>query len=152
MRPASAPCSPVPSGPSAMSTRTKPMHLDEELIQRILHAELTPAAGEAVRDHLAGCNACRSRVDEARREESRIFSLLRELDHPLPRIPDHAVAVRVRRGPVWGRLAAAIVLGIIGAGAAFAASGGRLSGVFQRLVDWVAQNPSPEQQSTPAAE
>jgi hypothetical protein len=39
----------------------------------------------------------------------------------------------------------------MGAGAAYAASGGRLPGVFQRLVDWVAQNPSPEQ-PTPSSE
>jgi hypothetical protein len=126
------------------------MHLDEEQIQRILHAELTAAAGDAVRRHLTGCSTCRSLVDEARLEESRIFGLLRELDHPLPRIPDDAVSVRVRRGPIWGRLAAAMVLGIIGAGAAYAASGGPLPAVFQRLIEWVAQNPSPKQPSQPA--
>src|SRR5436309_12741156 len=129
MRPASAPLSPGPSGPSPTSTRTNPMHLDEELVQRVLHAELTPAAGQEVRDHLAGCAACRSKVDDAQREESRIFGLLRELDHPLPRLPDVS-PVRSGRGSLWRRLAASIAIGIVAAGAAYAASRGTLPSVF----------------------
>jgi hypothetical protein len=124
------------------------MHLDEELVQRVLHAELTPAAGQEVHDHLAGCAACRSRVDDAQREESRIFGLLRELDHPLPRIPDDVSPVRSGRGPLWGRLAASIAIGIVAAGAAYAASGASLPRMFQRLVNWVAQTPAPNRPVT----
>ncbi len=121
------------------------MHLDEEQIQRALHAELTPAAGQEVRSHLAGCAACRSRVDAAQGEETRILGLLRELDHPLPKIHDDVSPVRSPRGPKWGRLAASIAVGILAAGAAYAASGGPLPRIFQRLVEWVAQNPAPNQ-------
>jgi hypothetical protein len=125
------------------------MHLDEELVQRVLHAELTPAAGQEVRDHLTGCAACRSKVDDAQREESRIFGLLRELDHPLPRVPDDVSPVRSGRGPLWGRLAASIAIGIVAAGAAYAASGATLPRMFQRLVAWVAQTPAPNRPVTP---
>ncbi len=128
------------------------MHLDEEQIQRVLHAELTPAAGQEVESHLAGCAACRSRVDDAQREESRIFGLLRELDHPLPRIPDDIVMVGSGRGPRWGRLAASILLGIFAAGAAYAASGRPLPRIFQRLVEWVAQKPAPNPPATTPSE
>jgi hypothetical protein len=123
-----------------------PMHLDEEQIQRVLHGELTPLAGEEVQGHLAGCDECRSRMEEARRDESRIFALLRELDHPLPRIPYNAGS---QGGVRWGRLAAGIFIGILAAGVAYAASGRPLTRIFQRLVGWVAQNPAPA--PTPAA-
>jgi hypothetical protein len=126
------------------------MHLDDEQIQRALHAELTPAAGQEVRSHLAGCAACRSRVDDAQREETRIFGLLRELDHPLPRIHDDMAAVRSRRGLPWGRLAASIVVAIVVAGVAYAASGAPLPKMFQRLVEWVAQTPAPSRPASPA--
>ena len=127
------------------------MHLDEELIQRVLHAELPLAAGEEVRSHLAECSACRSQVDDAHREESRIFGLLRELDHPLPRIHDEISPVRSRRGRMWGRLAASVAMGIIAAGAAYAASGAPLPRIFQRIVNWVVQTPAPNQPVTPPA-
>jgi hypothetical protein len=124
------------------------MHLDEEQIQRVLHGELTPATVQEVRSHLAGCAACQSRVDDAQREEARVFGLLRELDHPLPRIADEPAPVPFRRGPLWGRLAASIVVGLVAAGAAYAAVGGKLPGIFQRVADWVAQNPAPNQPAT----
>jgi hypothetical protein len=119
-----------------------PMHLDEELIQRVLHAELTPSRRQEVQSHLAGCVDCRSLVDEAQRDESRIFALLSELDHPLPRIPDE-VAIASGRSMGWGRLVAGILIGILAAGAVYAASGRPLPKIFQRLVEWVAQNPVP---------
>jgi hypothetical protein len=121
------------------------MHLDDELIQRVLHGELSLAAVQEVRGHLAGCAACQSRVDEAQREETRIFGLLRELDHPLPMISDEESPVRFRHGPMFGRLAASIFVGLVAAGAAYAAVGGKLPGVFHRLAEWVAQNPAPTQ-------
>jgi hypothetical protein len=123
------------------------MHLDEELIQRVLHTELTPPRRQEVQSHLAGCLDCRSRVEEAQKDESRIFALLRELDHPLPRIPDE-FASAPRRSVRWGQLAAGIFLGILAAGAAYAASGRPLPKIFQRLVEWVAQNPAPAAPST----
>lgn len=128
------------------------MHLDEELIQRVLHAELPPAADQEVRGHLAACPACRSRVDDAQREESRIFELLRELDHPLPRVSDGLTPLRGRRGSLWGRLAAAIVLGIVAAGAAYAASGFPLPRIVQRVVEWVGYAPRQDQRVSPPAE
>jgi hypothetical protein len=127
-----------------------PMHLDEEQIQRVLHAELTPAGGAEVQSHLAGCADCRSLVDDARREESRIFDLLRELDHPLPRIPDPVTTARVP-GVRWGQMAAGIFIGILAAGVAYAASGRPLPRIFQRLAGWVAQTPAPARTSATAS-
>ncbi|HEY7634794.1 MAG TPA: hypothetical protein VH763_04580 [Gemmatimonadales bacterium] len=127
------------------------MHLDEEQIQRVLHAELPQAAGEPVRSHLTECAACRSRVDEAQREEDRIFGLLRELDHPLPRIDDEASPVRSWRRAPWGRLAAAILVGILAAGAAYAASGAPLPKMLQRLIGWAVQAPTRKQSIAPPA-
>jgi hypothetical protein len=130
------------------------MHLDEERIQRVLHAELTAAASEEVRSHLGSCETCRSRVVDAEREEARIFGLLRELDHPLPRIHDDVTPVRLRGRPLWWRVAASIVIGIAAAGAAYAASGFPLPRMFQRLVEWVGHAPrqNPEVSVPPGVE
>ena len=103
------------------------MHLDEEQVQRLVHAELTPAAESAARDHLGGCADCRARVTVAEDEEAWVAERLRELDHPPARVvgAETIAAVATRRAsvraPNWGRWAAGILLVAAAAGGAYAA-------------------------------
>ncbi len=113
------------------------MHLDEERVQRLLHRELAPQAEATARDHLASCAECRSRVAEAEREETRILALLREVDHPPPRVDVEAITAGPRqRGSGWGGWAAGILL-VLGAGAAYALPGSPLPGLVERVIEWV---------------
>jgi hypothetical protein len=111
------------------------MHLDDERVQRLLHNELHRAGEQAVRMHLAECRGCRDLVEDARAEESRIFELLRQLDHspasvdPLTLFP----AVAARRWS-WERWAAGLLLVVLAGGAAYAVPGSPLPGVLERIV------------------
>ena len=44
------------------------MHLDDETIQRLVDDELSPERVLAAREHLAACEPCRRRADEAKTE------------------------------------------------------------------------------------
>jgi hypothetical protein len=110
------------------------MHLEAEQIQRVLHGEPAGLEGE-VSSHLSECAECRRLVDEARREEKRIFDLLRHLDHPAPAVVPDLPVVRDRWMATWGRRAAGIVLALGVAGVAYAAPGSPLP----RWVDHVVQ-------------
>ena len=111
-----------------------PMHLDDERIQRLLHQELGSATAE-IRLHLESCAACRALVDEAREEERRIFGLLSQVDHPLPAIdPRILLAERTASGGQWGRRAAAVILGVAIAGAAYALPGSPLPAALDKLL------------------
>jgi hypothetical protein len=111
------------------------MHLDDERVQRLLHGELEPAGERLVRQHLMGCEVCRTLVDRARAEERSIFGLLREVDHPAPEIDPHLLLPAARQGPPrWARRAAAVALVVLAAGAAYAAPGSPLRELVQRLV------------------
>ena len=110
------------------------MHLDDERVQRLLHGELGAAEAET-RVHLENCAPCRDLVDGAREEEDRILALLSEVDHPVAR-PDPRVVLAERnasRGQ-WGRRAAAAILGVAVAGAAYALPGSPLPGALDRLL------------------
>jgi hypothetical protein len=110
------------------------MHLDDERIQRLLHDELGSAAAE-IRLHLENCAACRELVDEAREEERRIFGLLSRVDHPRPVIdPRILLAERTASGGQWGRRAAAVILGVAIAGAAYALPGSPLPAALDKLL------------------
>lgn len=110
------------------------MHLDDERIQRLLHDELGSAATET-RLHWESCAACRELVDEAREEERRIFGLLSHVDHPRPAIdPRILLAERAVSGGQWGRRAAAVILGVAIAGAAYALPGSPLPAALDKLL------------------
>src|SRR5215208_3941244 len=116
-------------------------HLDEEQIQRLLHAELAPPAAAAARHHLATCAGCHARVSDAEREEARVLDLLGHLDHPPPVVRVEAVVAAARARPArsparlaWRRWAAGILLGLGAAGAVYAAPGSPLRRVVRRLV------------------
>jgi hypothetical protein len=114
------------------------MHLDEEQVQRLLHREAAPPAETAVREHLALCEQCRSRMAQAEREESLLLERLRRVDHALPPVTLEAIVARGRRRAAgWGRLAAGIFLALAAAGVAFAAPDSPFGGVLQRIVEWV---------------
>jgi hypothetical protein len=110
------------------------MHLDDERIQRLLHDELGSAAAE-IRLHVESCTRCRELVDEAREEERRIFGLLSQIDHARPAIdPRILLAGRTASGRQWGRRAAAVILGVAIAGAAYALPGSPLPAALDKLL------------------
>jgi hypothetical protein len=124
------------------------MHLDEERIQRLLHGELEPAAERLARQHVGECEDCRVLLEKARAEEHRIFGLLRELDHPLPR-RDPSTILAGGSSPIsWGRWAAGLLLVAAAGGAAYAAPGSPLPAALDRLVGRLAPV---ETRSGPAA-
>jgi anti-sigma factor RsiW len=114
------------------------MHLDVEQLQRLLDHELRPPEDEAIREHLAQCAACRARVAEEERAEAEFHAQLRQLDHAPPRISAAQIAARAR-APGFGRLrwAAAVVLALGLAGAAYAAPGSPLRGWVRAALTWV---------------
>jgi hypothetical protein len=121
------------------------MHLDEEQIQRFLHGELGSPAAASLRDHLAGCTECRSRVMDAEREESWVFDRLRHLDHPPPRVHLATIVAGLpRRALGWRRWAAGILVAVGVAGVAYAAPGSLLPTVVSRLSEWVTGPRPPE--------
>jgi hypothetical protein len=110
------------------------MHLDDERIQRLLHDELGSTAAET-RLHLENCAACRELVDEAREDERRIFGLLSRVDHARPAVdPRSLLAERTASGGQWGRRAAAVILGVAIAGAAYALPGSPLPAALDKLL------------------
>lgn len=126
------------------------MHLDEELIQRLLHGELVPQRESTARAHLTACDTCRSRLDAAERDESQVHALLRHLDHPVPHVDPRALALRARRrAPAWGRWAASIALAVGLGGAAYAIPGSPLPGWIDALVDRVARRAAPQEPRLP---
>lgn len=108
------------------------MHLDEERLQRFLHAELPEADRQVVDLHLGTCEQCRARVDTAAREEERIFALLSATDHPVPAVDvsallnpsrpraAHRFSPGLAPGRHWQRWAAAVLIATAVAGFAYA--------------------------------
>ena len=130
------------------------MHLDEEQVQRLLHGELPPQAASAVREHVAGCIDCRRRLAEAEREENEVHTLLHAVDDPAPpRISAEAVAARAQAprvvpGPpvvdlAWLRRAAAILIVVGIAGAAYAVPGSPVREWVHAIVERMGGRPGP---------
>jgi hypothetical protein len=107
------------------------MHLDEERLQRLLHRELSDLPESAAREHVAACDDCRRRLDDATREEAYVLSLLREVDTPPPalRAADVVSLAELEsrapraRGSAWLRRAAALVAAVGIVGVAYALPG-----------------------------
>jgi hypothetical protein len=115
-------------------------HLDEEQVQRVLLGELTRAAEEAARAHLAACTTCREQVAAAEREENEIHALLGTLDHEPPAIHVRAFttaaahAARSSRA-AWRRRAAGLLVALGVAGAAYALPGSPVPGWVDSVVE-----------------
>src|SRR5688572_15877922 len=67
------------------------MRHSDQLIRRYLDGELTPAAAEDLRDHLASCPRCRNQLAAIQQLDAR----LRSLDQLTPP-PDFAARVRAQ--------------------------------------------------------
>lgn len=129
------------------------MHLDEEQVQRFLHGELPPRAESAARDHVAGCADCRRRLADAERDENEVHALLRAVDDPPPpRISAEAVAAGAREGAApgasvlhfaWLRRAAAILLVVGIAGAAYGLPGSPVRKWVHAIVQKLGGRPGP---------
>jgi hypothetical protein len=118
------------------------MHLDEERVQRLRDGELSPAVTAAARTHLAECAACRELLQQTEREEQELVARLRLLDHPLPDVGAESVARISRRGVRPVRWAAAVLLGVAIATAAYAAPGSPLPGWIRAVLSRL-EEPSP---------
>src|SRR5262247_1513128 len=77
------------------------MHLDDEVLARLIDHELPTAAAAAARAHLEQCGTCRARHREAERDAGEVVTQLRALDEPAPVVRATAVAARARRAVPW---------------------------------------------------
>jgi hypothetical protein len=133
------------------------MHLEEEDLQRLLDGELTEEGERAARLHLAECEACRRRLEEAEKETADVQALLRALDAPPPEVRIEALALRgelakaaVRpRGSSWLRQAAVVLLAVGIAGAAYAIPGSPLRAWVRAIVSLGARETADRGGSTP---
>ena len=118
------------------------MHLKEEQVQRLLHNELRPAAEDLVREHLAGCPDCQTRLAEAERAEGAVDSLLRKLDHAPPRVDAEVIAARARAALfAWRKWAAGILLTFGLATTAYAVPGSPLPGWWKAIIEQIGDGP-----------
>ena len=87
--------------------RTDDMHLTDETLDHLLHAELSAADNHAARSHLSTCAVCRSREMEMTAEDREIADALAVLDRPTAAVNADAIIRRARRGGGRWRLAVA---------------------------------------------
>jgi anti-sigma factor RsiW len=118
------------------------MHLDEERIQRLQDGELGPAVAAAARAHLAECAACRQLLQQTEREEQELVARLRLLDHPQPALRAESIARASRRRARPVRWAAAVLLGLAVATAAYAAPGSPLPRWIRAILS-TGEEPAP---------
>jgi hypothetical protein len=126
------------------------MHLDPEQLERALHGELRPD-DELVREHLAECQECRLRVNEAEQDEAWIMEQLRRLDHRRPSPPIRMSSGAPRRTG-WSRpqrLAAGLALTVAAAGAAYAVPGSPLPRAVHHVVSLLQWTNHPEPAPSP---
>jgi hypothetical protein len=128
------------------------MHLDDERIQRLLHDEMDSVAKDAATRHAAECELCARAIEYASRDEALAFGALGEADHAAPDVSVEMIAARARglaleersarrdapprgnhaRG--WFRRAAAVLIVIAAAGAAYALPGSPLPALLDRII------------------
>jgi hypothetical protein len=126
------------------------MHLDVELVERLLHGELSRGAERDARDHVAECGECRARLIAAERDQMEIFALLCQVDHPLSSVDPERFAASLRRKTGWGRWAAGILLFLGVAGTAYAIPGSPLRDWVRTAAMWVAGSEEPTKTPTQA--
>jgi len=133
------------------------MHLDEGQLQRLLHGELSPPAERSAREHVVRCPDCSRRLADAEREENEVHALLRVLDDPPPPVRAEAVAAKAeavtgnarRRDLAWLRRAAAILLAVGIAGAAYAVPGSPVRRWVHSIVQKMSGRPEPAGVASP---
>lgn len=129
--------------------RRSSVHLDEEPLERLRHGELPSQAEKSAREHVVGCPECSRRLVEAERDETEVHALLRVLDDPSPQIRPEELAVRAgaaaadarRADLAWLRRAAAILLAVGIAGAAYAIPGSPVRQWVQTIVQKISGQP-----------
>jgi hypothetical protein len=126
------------------------MHLDDEQVQRLLHAELEAGDDAVLRAHAAACTVCGRRLEAAAREEEEIVGRLRRLDHPVPRLTGGEVARRAAplRAAVW-RIAAGLALAFAASGVLYAFPGSPLPALVRGGA--VARAPAARRSAPPPA-
>jgi anti-sigma factor RsiW len=102
------------------------MHVEEGRLQALLDGELDEVSAADARRHIDGCAECRGQLEELRRDEQLLASVLPSIDHPVPRMR------APRRRPL--RWAAAIALFLLAAGTAYAIPGSPVRRFVDRLV------------------
>jgi anti-sigma factor RsiW len=102
------------------------MHVEEGQLQALLDGELDQTSAADARRHIDGCAECRDLLEQLRRDEQLLASVLPSIDHPIPRMPVP------RRRPL--RWAAAIALFLLAAGTAYAVPGSPVRRFVDRLV------------------
>lgn len=118
------------------------MHVDDEQMQRRLHAELDATTLRAVDEHLAACTLCRERASAAGRGEDRVMQLLEALDGEQSRVEARQLIARARtRDHAWIRRAASFLLAVGIAGTAYAAPGSPLPRWVASFIERVAEEP-----------
>jgi anti-sigma factor RsiW len=114
------------------------MHLDEEQLRRLLDGELSRPAETAAREHLASCEKCRAGLAEAENADAELRALLREVDHPPPKVDVLSLVRRAEAHDVrWPRWAAAILVALGLASAAYAMPGSPLPAVARAIAAWL---------------
>jgi hypothetical protein len=125
------------------------MHLDDEQVQRLLHAELEPGDAAVLRAHAAACTVCGRRLEAAAREEEEIVGRLRLLDHPVPRLTAGEVARRAASPPAAWRIAAGLALAFAASGVLYAFPGSPLPALVRGGA--VARAPAAPRSAPPPA-
>lgn len=111
------------------------MHVDEEDLQRLVDDEIAEPADAWAHEHVLHCYPCRERLENAKREQRDVFSLLETLDHPRPRVDAAVIAARGRRDNIkWLSKAAGFMVAAVLAGAAYAAPGSPLPSLAARIL------------------
>jgi hypothetical protein len=118
------------------------MHPDGEALQRLLHGEVDACAAADFRRHLSDCQACRARLAEEEARDQVIEEALSALDHPMEPVVLSDILVLsdivARAAPpahrVLVRAAAAVVVGLALAGAAYAAPGSPLPALLRDMA------------------
>src|SRR5687767_10065174 len=86
---------------------TDDLHLTDETIDHLLHAELSAAEHREARSHLSTCAVCRRREEEMTAEDREIAGALAVLDRPIAAVNADTIVRRARRGGGRWRLAVA---------------------------------------------
>jgi hypothetical protein len=116
--------------------RSGPLHLDDEILERLLHGELDPDREPGVRSHLAACPLCEARLKDSRAMESRLFGLLGKLDHDTTEIDWDAIRrTPTSRRNAGARIAASIAFLLVAGGILYALPESPVRGWIDRLLE-----------------
>lgn len=118
------------------------MHLTDEQIERLADGQAAEPVRLTLEQHLASCAGCGGRVAAARQQAVEVTARLWLVDHPVPPVSVETVIRLARKsqaGP--GRWAAAILLSVGLAGAAYATPGSPLPGWVEAVAGWIRSEP-----------